>query len=160
MKKCPFCAEEIQDEAIVCKHCGRELAPHEVARISKTLTGAEEISEEPKPAVQKELTKQDLADPIEVSKPQRPTWMIALRTGVLLASIYAIYLLTQITQRGVNPDRITLDLIIGGLTWFGIGTLLGALFTGLRRRDNWFLLAVLILILAGVFYSYYASNLL
>ena len=49
MKKCPFCAEEIQDEARKCKHCGEFLTPKEAGddnitttgnRVSFTLSGA------------------------------------------------------------------------------------------------------------------------
>lgn len=34
MKKCPFCAEEIQDDAIKCKHCGEFLEAVDVKRFA------------------------------------------------------------------------------------------------------------------------------
>lgn len=38
MKKCPFCAEDIQDEAIKCKHCGEFLDGYSRDSLLQNLT--------------------------------------------------------------------------------------------------------------------------
>jgi hypothetical protein len=39
MKKCPFCAENIQNDAVVCRYCQRDLASNEPSGETAVLGG-------------------------------------------------------------------------------------------------------------------------
>ncbi len=108
MKKCPFCAEEIQDEAIKCKHCGEFLNDSNQARFSEE-------------KIQWYFRKSfivialccvgPLALPLIWWRPQTtPVWKIGLTIGILAFS----WILYQATLESIHILEEYLRLI-GGL---------------------------------------------
>lgn len=116
MKKCPYCAEEIQDEAIVCKHCGRELLEEKwrayCAWYAK-LTSAQQL------AALRQLTPEKRAEaerawkslgysqptPVEVQASSRSglRWLVAL--VVLGAGVLALTFSRSESERSSDPSQ-------------------------------------------------------
>ena len=107
MKKCPFCAEDIQDEAIKCKHCGEFLD----APISK------QFAEEKMPWYFRKAfiiialcSVGPLALPLIWWRPKTTmAWKIGLTIGILILS----WLLFQATIESIRSIKDYYKLIEG-----------------------------------------------
>ena len=99
MKVCPYCAEEIQDAAIVCKHCGRELAPEKVAELSQSLSPPEPSLPIPQARpVQAEAPLQQASEP---AKPwYRSSWFYVLL--IFLPGGQPFFVILVLTDSGAH----------------------------------------------------------